>query len=195
MAQMPNDLPVKRFPTQAAWRAWLARNHETAPGVWMEVAKKGSGLRSVTREEALEVALSYGWIDSLLRSVDERYYRQKYTPRGPRSKWSKINCAAVERLHAAGKLAPAGLQEMERAKADGRWEAAYDSPRTMAVPDDLLAALKENPRARRFWEQLDGQNRFAILFRLHDAKRAETRERRLAKFIAMLEAGEKIHER
>ena len=126
-------------------------------------------------------------------TVDEKRYLQRFTPRRPKSKWSKINCAAVERLHADGRLAPAGIREMEAAKRDGRWEAAYDSPRTIAVSPDLEARLAKNARARRAFEQLDSQNRYAILYRLHHAKRSDSRERRLDQFVAMLEAGRTIH--
>jgi uncharacterized protein YdeI (YjbR/CyaY-like superfamily) len=187
------ELPVLRFASRAAWQKWLAANHERSPGVWIELAKKGSGLPSITFPEALEVALCYGWIDSQSLSVDEKRYRQRFTPRRARSKWSKINCAAVERLHAEGLLAPAGLREMEAAKRDGRWEAAYASPKAIVVPPDLEARLAESPRARRAFEALDGRNRYAILYRLHDAKRADTRRRRLEQFVAMLEAGRTIH--
>lgn len=186
-------LPSKRFTSAAAWEKWLAAHHQSSPGLWLEIARKGSGLKSVTREQAIEIALRYGWIDSQALSVDARLYRQRFTPRRARSKWSKINCAAVERLHAEGRLAPAGVREMEAAKRDGRWEAAYASQRTMAVPEDLQARLDANPRARRFFERLDSRNRYAILFRLHDARKAETRERRLEKFVRMLEAGETLH--
>jgi uncharacterized protein YdeI (YjbR/CyaY-like superfamily) len=189
------ELPVKRFASQAAWQAWLAKHHASSRGIWLELARKESGLRSVTRAEAVEVALCHGWIDGQAASVDAEWWRQRFTPRRPRSKWSRINCAAVERLHAEGRLAPAGIREMEAAKRDGRWEAAYASPRTMAVPEDFQAALLEHPRARRAFEQLDSQNRYAILYRLHDAKRADTRERRVAQFIRMLEAGETVHQR
>ena len=187
------DLPVKRFASKAAWEAWLGKHHETSPGIWLEFAKKGSGLRSVSHAEALEVALCHGWIDGQGAPVDAKRFRQRFTPRRGRSKWSQINRAAVERLRAEGRLAPAGVREMEAAKRDGRWDAAYASSRTMTVPDDLEAQLVAHPRARRFFEQLDSGNRYAILYRLHDAKRPETRQRRLDKFIAMLEAGETIH--
>ena len=187
------DLPVRRFPSQAAWQKWLAANHERSPGVWIELAKKGSGRSSVTHAEALEVALCYGWIDSQALTVDEIWYRQRFTPRRARSKWSKINCATVERLHAEGRLAPAGIREMEAAKQDGRWEAAYASPRVITIPPDLEARLAKSPRAQRAFEALDGRNRYAILYRLHDAKRADTRQRRLEQFIAMLEAGRTLH--
>ncbi len=186
-------LPVKRFPSQADWEAWLREHHETAAGVWLEFAKKSSGLVSLSRAEALETALCYGWIDSQVISVDVKRFRQRFTPRRVRSKWSQINCAAVERLHVQGRLAPAGIREMEAAKRDGRWDIAYASPRAMAVPTDLQAQLKAHPRAQRFFEQLDGRNRYAILYRLQDAKRPETRQRRLEQFIRMLEAGETLY--
>jgi uncharacterized protein YdeI (YjbR/CyaY-like superfamily) len=187
------DLPVKRFASRRAWETWLEDHHDSAPGVWLEFARKDSGLRSVSHAEALEVALCYGWIDGQAASVDSQRFRQRFTPRRARSKWSQINCAAVERLHAQGRLAPAGVREMETAKRDGRWEAAYASPRTMTVPDDLRALLEAHPRAQRFFEQLDSRNRYAILYRLQDAKKADTRLRRLEKFVRMLEAGETLH--
>jgi len=188
-----DDLPVRRFASRAAWEKWLTANHDRSPGVWIELAKKDSGVDSVSRADALEVALCYGWIDSQSMTVDDKRYRQRFTPRRSRSNWSKINCAAVERLLAEGRLAPAGVREMEAAKGDGRWEAAYDSPRTIAVPPDLEARLARNARARRAFEKLDSQNRYAILYRLHHAKRADTRQRRLDQFVAMLEAGRTIH--
>jgi uncharacterized protein YdeI (YjbR/CyaY-like superfamily) len=189
------ELPVKRFASRSAWQAWLAKYHASSRGIWLELAKKDSGLRSLARPEALEVALCYGWIDGQAASVDAKWWRQRFTPRRPRSKWSRINCAAVERLHAEGRLAPAGIREMQAAKRDGRWAAAYASPRTMPVPEDFQAALLDHPRARRAFEQLDSQNRYALLYRLHDAKRADTRARRVARFIHMLEAGETLHKR
>jgi uncharacterized protein YdeI (YjbR/CyaY-like superfamily) len=188
------DLPVKRFTSRRAWETWLAAHHESAPGLWLEFVKQGSGLVSLSHAEALEGALCYGWIDGQTASVDARLYRQRFTPRRARSKWSLINCAAVERLRDQGRLAPAGVRELDAAKRDGRWEAAYASSRTMTVPDDLLAQLEARPRARRFFEQLDSRNRYAILYRLHDAKKADTRQRRLEKFVRMLEAGETLHE-
>ena len=186
-------LATKRFATPGGWEVWLAGHHESAPGLWLEFAKKGSGLVSVTYKEALEVALCYGWIDGQAMSVDAKRYRQRFTPRRARSKWSQINRAAVERLDAAGRLAPAGRRQMMAAQADGRWDAAYPSPGRMTVPEDLQAQLAKHPRARRFFEQLDSQNRYAILYRLHDAKKAETRQRRLTTFMRMLKAGETLH--
>lgn len=193
MSAAKDGLPVRRFASRPSWQKWLAANHERSAGIWVELAKKDSGLASVSRADALEVALCYGWIDSQSMTVDEQRYLQRFTPRRPKSKWSKINCAAVERLHADGRLAPAGVREMEAAKRDGRWEAAYDSPRTITVPPDLEDRLAKNARARRAFEQLDSQNRYAILYRLHHAKRSDTRERRLDQFVAMLEAGRTIH--
>lgn len=187
------DLPVKRFRSKAAWENWLRRQHETSPGIWLELAKKDSGLVSVSYREAVEVALCYGWIDGQAASVDGKRYRQRFTPRRPRSNWSRINCAAVERLHAEGRLAPAGVRQMLAAQQDGRWAAAYASPRSIEVPEDLQAELETNPRARGFFEQLDSRNRYAILYRLHDAKKPETRQRRLEKFVRMLEAEETLH--
>jgi uncharacterized protein YdeI (YjbR/CyaY-like superfamily) len=193
MSESNQDLPVRRFASRAAWEKWLAANHKRSAGVWLELPKKGSEQASVTRADALEVALCYGWIDSQVNSVDEDRYRQRFTPRRARSKWSKINCAAMERLNAEGRLAPAGIREMESAKRDGRWEAAYASPKAIVVPPDLEARLAKNPRAHRAFEKLDSRNRYAILYRLHDAKRPETRQRRLEQFVAMLEAGRTIH--
>jgi uncharacterized protein YdeI (YjbR/CyaY-like superfamily) len=186
------DLPAKRFRSKDAWEKWLRSHHETSPGVWIEFAKKASGRASVSYKEALEVALCYGWIDGQTAPVDETWYRQRFTPRRPRSKWSQINRGAVERLHAEGRLAPAGVRQMEAAQRDGRWDAAYPSMREIGVPADLEAALESDPLLREAFEQLDRQNRFAILYRLHDAKRPETRARRLAEYLRMLAAGETL---
>lgn len=183
---------MRRFASPPAWEKWLAANHERSPGLWIEFAKKGSGLTSLTYREAVELALCYGWIDSQAQSLDERRYRQRFTPSRPRGKWSRINCAAVERLLAEGRLAPAGRRAMETAKRDGRW-AAYASPSALKVPPDLEARLGRSPRARRAFAALDGRNRYAILYRLQDAKKAETRQRRLDRFVEMLEAGETVH--
>jgi uncharacterized protein YdeI (YjbR/CyaY-like superfamily)/voltage-gated potassium channel Kch len=187
------DLAAKRFRSQAAWEIWLKTHHQSSPGVWLEFAKKGSGLITVSYREALEVALCYGWIDGLVAPVDAKVYRQRFTPRRPRSKWSQINVASVERLHAEGRLAPAALREMEAAQRDGRWAAAYPPPSKMRPPEDLEAALEQYPEARRFFEGLNSQNRYAILYRLHDAKRPETRARRLEEFVRMLRDGKTLH--
>jgi uncharacterized protein YdeI (YjbR/CyaY-like superfamily) len=187
------DLAVKRFRSPAAWESWLQKHHESSPGVWLEFAKKESGLTSVSYKEALEVALCYGWIDGLVAPVDAKRYRQRFTPRRARSKWSQINRAAVERLHAEGRLSPAGVREMEAARRDGRWEAAYPSPSQIRPPEDLQAALEKYPEAQRFFAGLNSQNRYAILYRLHDAKRPETRVRRLEEFVQMLREGKTLH--
>lgn len=180
------------FPTQAKFRAWLDKNHAKAPEIWVKLAKKGSGIKSVNYQEAVEVALCYGWIDGLARKLDEDFYGQRFTPRRAKSKWSKINRTKVEQLIKDGKMKPAGLAEIERAKADGRWDAAYDSPSTMDVPDDLRLELEKKPRARRFFETLNKSNRFAVLYQIHDAKRPETRARRIAKFVEMFNEGKKL---
>lgn len=190
---MKPELSVKRFRSQAAWAAWLDRQHEKSPGIWLEIAKKSSGLASVNYAQALEVALCYGWIDGQVKSVDGAWYRQRFTPRQLRSKWSQINRASVERLHAEGRLSVAGIREMEAARRDGRWAAAYPSPSKMTPPEDLLAALDAHPRAKRFFEQLDSNNRYAILYRLHDARKPETRARRLEKFVRLLKGGKTLH--
>jgi uncharacterized protein YdeI (YjbR/CyaY-like superfamily) len=186
---------VKRFATRAGWHTWLDKHHASSTGIWIEFARKDSGVRSVNHAEALEEALCYGWIDGQARSVSDTHYRQRFTPRRPRSQWSQINCAAVERLHAAGKLAPAGIREMEAAKRDGRWGAAYAPPSRIEVPEDLRAALRRSRSAREAFEALDSRNRYAILYRLHSAKRPETRASRLVKFVQMLAAGETLHPR
>ncbi len=188
-------LPIKRFSSSAAWDAWLRKHHTSSPGVWLELAKKGRESPRLSHAQALETALCYGWIDGQTASSNAGWWRQRFTPRGPRSKWSKINCAAVDRLRAQGRLTPAGQAQVEAAKRDGRWKAAYASQRTITIPRDLQAALIARPHAKEFFQALDSKNRYAILYRLQDAKQAETRQRRLQKFVQMLEAGETLHER
>ena len=160
------DLVTLAFPSQADWERWLAENHASSPGLWLKIAKKETGIPSVTYDEALEAALCYGWIDGQKDKFDDQYWLQRFTPRRSKSKWSKINCDKADKLIAAGKMQPAGLREVERAKADGRWEAAYAGQRTMTVPDDLLQALAENEAARQFFETLNSVNRYAILYRI-----------------------------
>ena len=181
------------FASQDEFEAWMEANHATADGVWIKVAKKGTGIPSVHPPQALDVALCFGWIDGQRRSIDDTFYEQKYTPRRARSKWSKINVEKVAGLIEAGKMRPSGLAEIERAKADGRWDAAYDSPATITVPPDLQAELDKDPEAKAFFASLSSSNRYAILFRLHDAKKPETRARRLEKFVGMLKRRETIH--
>jgi len=188
-----SDLPIVTFASSEAWEAWLEEEHATSKGVWLKIAKKGSGIESVTFPEALDAALCYGWIDGQRDRFDERFYLQRFTPRRSRSKWSQVNREKVARLTEAGRMRPAGLREVERAKADGRWDAAYAPQSAATVPDDLRAALEENDRAREFFETLNSTNRYAILFTIQDAKRPETRARRIAKYVAMLAAGEKLY--
>lgn len=188
---VPDDPKTMVFPSQAKFRAWLDKNHTKALEIWLKLAKKNSGIKTVSYQEAVEVALCYGWIDGLMRSLDEDYYIQRFTPRRTKSKWSKINRAKVEELIKAGKMTPAGLAEIERAKADGRWDAAYDSPSTIEVPDDLRLALARNAKARRFFEKLNKSNRYAVLYQIHDAKRPETRARRIKNFVEMFAEGKK----
>lgn len=191
---MPADPPVVSFVDQGAWATWLHDHHgDTPAGVWLQIAKKGSPTASVTYAEALDVALRYGWIDGQKKGLDGSAWLQRFTPRRTRSIWSKINCAKAEELIAAGQMQPAGLVEVERAKADGRWQAAYDGQRTATVPDDLAAALTANPAAEAYFAALDSQNRYAILHRLMTAKKPETRARRIAAFVDMLGKGEKLH--
>lgn len=181
------------FENGEQWEAWLAEHHATEREVWIKFAKKGTGIPTLSYDEAVEGALAYGWIDGQARSFDDQYFLQRYTPRTKRSKWSKINCGRVERLIAEGRMRPAGLEQVERARADGRWDAAYAGPATIEVPPDLVAALDANPAARAFFEGLDSRNRYAVLFRIHDAKKPETRARRIEKFVAMLAEGQKIY--
>ena len=187
------DYPTLAFESREAFEQWLAQNHTTAEGIWLKFARKNSGIPSVNYEEAVLAALCYGWIDGQAKGLDDTHHLQKFTPRRARSKWSKINCGRAERLIAEGKMQPAGLAEVERAKADGRWEAAYDSPSNMEVPDDLRAALEQNEAARAFFEGLNSTNRYAILYQIHDAKRPETRARRIEKFVQMLAEGKKLY--
>lgn len=187
------ELPILLFQDEQAWEQWLAQHHGTSPGLWLRLAKKNSGLRSLSYAEALDVALCYGWIDSQKKSYDADCWLQKFTPRGPRSIWSKINVEKVQVLSRAGRMRPAGLTAVEQAKVDGRWAAAYDSQRNASVPEDFQAALDRSPEAKAFFVSLDSANRYAMLFRIQTAKRAETRAKRIENFIDMLQRGEKIH--
>jgi uncharacterized protein YdeI (YjbR/CyaY-like superfamily) len=190
---MTDDLPTLFFEAQAELEAWLEENHASSAGLWLKIAKKGSGVESVDYSQALELALCFGWIDSQKRGLDERHFLQRFTPRRPRGKWSRINRDKVERLIASGAMRPAGLAEVEAAQADGRWEAAYAGQRTAEIPEDLEQELNRSEAAREFFSTLDSANRYAILYRLEEAKKPETRQRRLRKFVGMLERGEKIH--
>ncbi len=191
---MGAELPPLTVDGAAAWRAWLGEHHAVHRGVWLTLAKKGAvEPTSLTYDQALEEALCYGWIDGQVRGGDERSYRQRFTARGPRSGWSQRNVAIAERLIAEARMQPAGLTVIERAKADGRWQAAYAGPASIAVPEDLAAALGADPAARAMFEVLSGQNRYAVLYRIQTAKRAETRRRRIEQLVAMLHRGETIY--
>jgi uncharacterized protein YdeI (YjbR/CyaY-like superfamily) len=187
------DQPVLAFASKEDFEAWLEEHHADSDGVWIKIAKKGTGIPSVNHAAALDVALCFGWIDGQAKPIDEVHYLQKFTPRRDRSKWSKRNVAKVAELIEGGAMRPAGHAEIERAKTDGRWDAAYDSPRTSTVPPDLQAELDSDPEVKASFEALNSANRFAILYRLQDAKKPETRARRLEKFVGMLKRGETIH--
>lgn len=193
MPAATDTLATLHCKTTKSWETWLAKRHASSPGITLKIAKKDSGIASTTYAEAVEAALCYGWIDGRRNALDAEFFLQKFTPRRARSIWSRINCDKAMALIASGRMQPPGLAEVERAKADGRWDAAYDAQSKITVPDDLAALLAKKPKARAFFESLDSRNRFAILFRLQTAKKAETRERRLALFFAMLQRGEKIH--
>jgi uncharacterized protein YdeI (YjbR/CyaY-like superfamily) len=187
------ELPIMPFASREAWEAWLEEEHATSDGLWLKIAKKGSGIETVTFAEALDAALCYGWIDSQRGGFDERYFLQRFTPRKPRSKWSQVNREKVAKLMEAGRMRPAGLREVEWAKADGRWDAAYESQSVATVPEDLRLELEKNEGARKFFETLDRANRYAILHRIQDAKKPETRARRIAQYVEMLAEGKKLY--
>lgn len=187
------DLPIILFAKQSDWQKWLKENHTTSRGLWVRFAKKNSGIESASYAEALDVALCYGWIDGQKKSYDETTWLQKFTPRGAKSVWSKINRGKAEELIKAGKMKAAGLKTIESARLDGRWEAAYDSQSKATVPDDFQVALDQSPKAKAFFITLNSANRYAILFRIQTAKKAETRARRIQQFIEMLEKNQKVH--
>jgi uncharacterized protein YdeI (YjbR/CyaY-like superfamily) len=187
------DDPIRLFKDRSAWAAWLEEHHRKEAGVWLRLAKKGSGLRSVSYSEALESALRYGWIDGQKKSENDKTWLQRFVPRSDKSIWSKINREKAEALIKNGRMTAAGRVAIERAKANGRWTVAYDSPSRSTPPEDFQAALDANARANSFFQTLDRANRYAILFRIQTVKKAETRERKIKEFIAMLERKEKIH--
>lgn len=190
---MVDEEPILRFADGAAFGAWLAEHHATAPGVRVLFAKRGNPTPSVSYEGALRQALRYGWIDTQVRGGTDGWYQQRFTPRRRRSRWSKRNRELAEELIASGEMEPAGLAQVEAAKTDGRWELAYPGPRAAAVPEDLRRELEQDPVAATFFAGLSSQNRYAILYRLQEAKRPETRARRLATFMEMLRRGETVH--
>jgi uncharacterized protein YdeI (YjbR/CyaY-like superfamily) len=187
------DLQIISFKSQKEWERWLAKNHAISDGIWMRLFKKDSGVPSVTYAEALDEALCYGWIDGQLDKYDDKSWLRKFTPRRPKSVWSKRNIGHVDRLTRAGKMRPTGLKEIEAAKADGRWRQAYDSPSAMQVPEDFLQELSKNKKAKAFFETLNKANTYAIAWRLQTAKKPETRAKRMKALIEMLKKGEKLH--
>jgi uncharacterized protein YdeI (YjbR/CyaY-like superfamily) len=189
----PSDVPVVQFKHQKDWAAWLDKNHAKSPGIWLKLAKTATGIKSVSYAEAVEVALCYGWIDGQTKGYDESWWLQKFTPRGVKSIWSKINREKAQALIKNGQMKPAGLKAVESARQDGRWDAAYDSPSGATVPDDFQAELDRNAKAKAFFATLNSQNRYAILHRLQTAKKAETRAKRIQQFIRMLEKNEKLY--
>jgi uncharacterized protein YdeI (YjbR/CyaY-like superfamily) len=189
----PSDYPIVLFADRTAFRKWLSAHHASESGLWLRIAKAASPLQSVTYAEALDVALCFGWIDGQKRSHDTESFLQKFTPRQKRSAWSKRNREHVARLIAAGEMQPAGLAAIAAAKADGRWDRAYDSPGKATVPDDFQAALDAQPKAKAFFETLTSANRYAVLYRIQTAVKPETRARRIAEFVAMLKRRETLH--
>ena len=187
------EQPVIAFRSAKSWEEWLAENHNHSSGIWLRFFKKASGVTSVSYDEALDAALCYGWIDGQIKKYDEKSWSHKFTPRRPRSFWSNRNKEHVVRLIGSGKMQTAGLKEINEAKEDGRWEAAYDSPSKMTVPQDFLEELGRNKRAKAFFATLNKSNVYAIAWRLQTAKKPETRQRRLETIIEMLAKGEKLH--
>jgi len=186
-------LPTLPFESKKKWADWLAKQHDKSPGVWLKLGKKGTGIPSVTYEEALDVALCYGWIDGQKKGFDDQFWLQKFTPRGVKSIWSKINTGKAEKLIVSGEMKSAGMKAIEAAKQDGRWDAAYESQKNISVPEDFLSALEKNKKAKAFFATLNSANRYSFLFRLKTAKKAETREKRIRQFVEMLEKGETFH--
>ena len=190
---LPTDLPVLGFADQAALEAWLEAEHATAPGLYVKLAKKGSGVPSINWEQMVEVLLCFGWIDGRSNRLDDRFYLQRITPRRPRSVWSKKNVDTVERLIDEGRMRPAGLAAVEAAKSDGRWERAYAGSAAITVPDDFAAALAAEQAAQTAFEGLDGANRYAVLWRVHTAASAATRAKRITALVQMLAEGRRLH--
>jgi uncharacterized protein YdeI (YjbR/CyaY-like superfamily) len=186
-------LPVLAFKTRAAFEQWLSKHGTTSRGIWLKFAKKASGVASVSKADAIEAAIAFGWIDGQINPLDDRFWLTRFTPRGPKSKWSEVNRATAIKLVAEGRMTAAGKKQVELAKADGRWEAAYAPQSRAEVPEDLQAALEAVPAAKAFFETLRGANRYSVLYRIHDAKTPKTRAARIEKFVAMLAAGETLH--
>ena len=187
------DVSSTLFKSAKAFETWLKKNHATAHGVWLKIAKAGANQPSVTYSEAVNIALCWGWIDGQKKSLNSQHFLQRFTPRRPRSLWSKTNVDKVGALIEAGRMQAPGYAQIEAAKADGRWARAYDGARTSAVPEDLLAAMEAQPRAKAFFATIDAANRYAVLWRIQTAVKAETRARRIAQLVDMLARGERIH--
>ncbi len=186
-------LPLLLFASQHEWEEWLAVHHVEPKGVWLKIAKKGSERPSVSYAEALDGALCYGWIDGQKKAYDDAFWLQKFTPRRPKSLWSRINTEKAMQLVASGRMMPAGLREIDTAKKDGRWDVAYGSQRTLTIPDDFQAELDRHPQAKAFFDTLNKVNRYAICFRIETAKKPQTRQARIETFLAMLVRNEKLH--
>lgn len=186
-------LPIELFASQDAWEQWLETYHERSHGIWVKISKKDSERTTVTYSEALDVALCYGWIDAQKKPYDQEMWLQKFTPRRPNSGWSKVNVDKVTQLVASGKMKPSGMKEVNAAKEDGRWDAAYESQRNFTVPEDFQHELEKNSQAKEFFETLNRQNRYAIYYRIQTAKKPETRKARVDKFIEMLANSQKLH--
>jgi uncharacterized protein YdeI (YjbR/CyaY-like superfamily) len=192
-SELPTELPTLSFATADEFAGWLAEHHADVPGLWLKIAKKSAQTPTLDYAGALEVALCWGWIDGQKRSLDDNYWLQRFTPRSARSKWSRINRDKAEALIASGHMQPAGLAQVDKARSDGRWDAAYEGSRSASVPDDLTAALAKEPAAAALFESLDSRNRYSILYRIQDAKRPQTRAARIEKYVAMLARGERIY--
>jgi uncharacterized protein YdeI (YjbR/CyaY-like superfamily) len=187
------NVPIMSFETQQDWEAWLKEYHADTKGIWLKIAKKEARTPSVSYAEALEAALCYGWIDGQKAAFDDNYWLQKFTPRTVKSIWSKVNCGKAEALITEGRMQPAGLRQVELAKSDGRWERAYESQSKITIPDDFQSELDKNPQAKDFFSTLDSANRYAFLFRIHAAKKPETRSAKIQKFVEMLNQQQKLH--
>jgi uncharacterized protein YdeI (YjbR/CyaY-like superfamily) len=192
MPAVKADAPTL-FKTAKAFEAWLEKHHAASDGLWLQIAKKGADAPSVTYPEAVEIALCWGWIDGQKKGLDDQHFLQRFTPRRARSIWSKINVAKVATLVEAGRMQPPGQVQIDAAKADGRWDQAYDGARTATMPDDLQAALDANAAAKAFFATLDAGNRYAVLWRVQTAVKPETRARRIAQLVDMLARGEAVH--
>ncbi|MFL5860794.1 MAG: YdeI/OmpD-associated family protein [Solirubrobacteraceae bacterium] len=192
-APTPDDLNVVECPDDRHWERWLEQHHAEAADAWVKIAKKGSGVTTVRYPEVLDTAICFGWIDAQRRPLDETYFLQRFTPRGPRSRWSQVNRDKAQSLIAAGRMRPAGRAQIENARADGRWDAAYEPQSRASVPDDFQRALDADPAARQFFAGLKGQKRYAFLFRLHHVKTQKARDRRIASYIELLREGRTLN--